>query len=364
MNSLPEEIRIADIAKELERQWEQQQAENQTRASLFNLILYSHEKRRAANLQDFVGSIIEKFPCRIISIQGDRGSAQNYLRVSVSNIVTSKGEVSIACDQILIEVSASQIARVPFIVLPHLISDLPVYLLWGQDPTRETELLPHFKPYAERLIFDSESMENLPHFSKAILEMMDEWKMEISDFNWIVISSWRDALARIFDSEVKVQNLQEARCLRIAYNGAQTEWIAHPALQAIYLQAWLAALMEWKLENLSLLEGGKAILSYGRTIVELIPRQDKMTPPGSLLSIEVQSDSENLFHIARRESHPQLIVHVSTQEECAMPFTLPLKDAKKGSTFLREVLYRGAGCHYRQTLAKIHEMGRYLEGKL
>lgn len=361
---IPEEIRIADIAKELERQWEQQQAKNQTRASLFNLILYSHERRRSANLQDFVSSIIEKFPCRIIFIQGDREPAQNYLRVSVSNIVTSKGEISIACDQILIEVSASQMARVPFIVLPHLISDLPVYLLWGQDPTREAEILPHFKPYAERLIFDSESMEDLPHFSKAILEMMDEWKMEISDLNWIVISSWRDAIARVFDSEGKVRILKEAKSVRIAYNGAKTDWITHPALQAIYLQAWLAALMDWKLDNLSLAEDSRAILSYGQTIVELIPKEDKMTPPGSLLSIEVESDTENLFHIARREHQPQLIVHVSTPEECAMPFTLPLKDSKRGSTFLRDVLYRGAGCHYRQTLSKIFEMGGFLEGKL
>lgn len=361
---IPEEIRIADIAKELERQWELQQANNQMRASLFNLILYSHEKRRSANLQDFVGSIIEKFPCRIIFIQGDRDPSQNYLRVSVSNIVTSKGESTIACDQIQIEVSASQMRRVPFIVLPHLISDLPVYLLWGQDPTRETVILPHLRPYAERLMFDSESMEDLSHFSKAILDMMEEWKTEISDLNWIVISSWRDAMARIFDTEEKVVLLSECTCIRIAYNGAKTEWIIHPALQAVYLQAWLAAQMDWNLQSLTLAEEGKAILSYGKTRVELIPQQDKMTPPGSLLSIEVQSDSENLYHISRRENQPQLMVHVSTAEECAMPFTLPLKDAKKGSTFLRDVLYRGAGCHYRQTLAKINEMGGYIQGKL
>ncbi|MCE5316860.1 MAG: glucose-6-phosphate dehydrogenase assembly protein OpcA [Parachlamydia sp.] len=361
---MPEEIRIADIAKELERQCEQQQANNQMRASLFNLILYSHEKRRAAYLQDFVGSIVEKFPCRIIFIQGDRDPDQNYLRVSVSSIVTTKGEMSIACDQIQIEVSASQMARVPFIILPHLISDLPVYLLWGQDPTRETELLPHLKPYAERLIFDSESMEDLPYFSKAILDMMGDWNMEISDLNWIVISSWRDAIARIFDSEEKVRLLQQAKNIRIVYNGAKTEWITHPALQAVYLQAWLAAQMGWKLKDVSLLDAGRAVLSYGQTIVELIPQADKMTPPGALLSIEVQSGSEDLFHIARREYQPQLIVHLSTAVECAMPFTLPLKDSKRGSTFLRDVLYRGAGCHYRQTLDKLYEMGGFIEGKL
>ena len=351
-----EEIRIADISKELQRQWEEQEAKNQIRASLFNLIIYSHEICRAECLKDFVETIIEKFPCRIIFIQADKDPSQNYSRASVSNVVTSKGEVSIACDKINVEVSMSQLKRVPYIILPHLLSDLPIYLLWGQDPTKELEILPHLHQYAKRLIFDSECAQDLSGLSQGILKMMENWNIEIFDMHWADIKCWRDVMARTFDNQDKIFQLHDTKTIRIVYNGTKTDWVAHPAIQSVYLQAWIAGQMEWKFEEAAFSEGMISVKydnEAHQIAVELVSREDPATAPGTILSVEVQTSRETLFAIERQERLPQVVVHISTPQECSMPFSLPLQDSRQSSTFLRDLLYRGSESHYQRALAMI-----------
>ncbi len=349
------EIQIADIEQELKRQWEEEEAKNQIRANLFNLIIYCHEPRRAAFFQDFVRAIVEKFPCRIIMIQKDPDPSHNSLKVSVSNVVTTKGELTLACDQITIDVTASQMARVPFIILPHFLSDLPIYLLWSQDPAQETEILPYLHSYASKLIIDSECAEDLPTFSRDILTLMSRSKIVISDMNWAAISGWRDLLARTFDNQEKIFQLHGAKTVRILYNGSTTDCIAHPKIRVLYLQAWLAAQMEWKF-----IEADQQRIKYSNNAdqltIEMIPQNDPSTTPGTIISIEINTYSDRVFAIERSKRLQQAVIHISTQEECAMPFSLPLPDPKKSSAFLREVLYRGAGSHYRRTLEKLAEL--------
>lgn len=352
-----EEIQIADISTELQRQWEEQEAKNQIRASLFNLIIYSHDVQNAEYLKNFAEAIIEKFPCRIMFIQVDQDPSHNYLRVSVSNVVTSKGEVTIACDKINIEVSVSQLKRVPYIILPHLLSDLPIYLLWGQDPSKENEILPHLHKYAKRLIFDSESAQELPEFSKMILKLMEKWKIEFADIHWIATKGWRDALTRIFDTEEKISQLHDAKIMTIHYTAANS---VHPDIQAIYLQAWIGAQMGWKVVDVYISKGIKNIkyLNGAHQIdVALIPREDAATQPGSILSFEVQTYGEVQVFIERKERLPQIVVHITTPQECAIPFSLPLLDTKQSPSFLRDLLFRSAGKHYVKTLALIARSG-------
>jgi glucose-6-phosphate dehydrogenase assembly protein OpcA len=353
-----EEILIADIDKELEKLREAEESQHQIRASLFNLILYNNEARRTAHFQEFVQAIIDIYPCRIVFIQSDSDPSHNYIRVSVSSVATSKGEVSIACDQIHVEVTASQLHRVPYLILPHLLADLPIYLLWGQDPTQPNELLTYFQRYATRIIFDSECAKNLPHFGAALSEMIASGKIEISDMNWVAIRGWRDVMARTFDNQEKIQQLHGAKNVQILYNGTRTAAISHPEIQALYLQAWLAAQMQWRFIEASLTGEVKTVKYHndGQIEIKLLSREEQTTQPGTILAIDVETYGKRLFSIARKERLNQVVVHLSTQEECAMPFSLPLQDSKRGPTFLRDLLYRGAGSHYKNTLGMIAQI--------
>ncbi|HAB99095.1 MAG TPA: hypothetical protein DCE71_04665 [Parachlamydiales bacterium] len=101
------------IEKQLQSIWEALVKENKMRASLFNLIVYTHLSARTDYFRSIVQKVIEKFPCRILFISFDPDTSQSYLKTAVSVVTPSQGETTIACDNIDIGVAGSEIEKVP-----------------------------------------------------------------------------------------------------------------------------------------------------------------------------------------------------------------------------------------------------------
>lgn len=344
-------IPINQIEAELTRLWEAEGKTNKIKACLFNLIIYTDEKRRTEYFWDVVHKVIEKYPSRIIFIEGGHPDP-NHLEVSVSNLRINKKGALIACDQITIEAGAAMQERVPFTILPLLIPDLPVYLLWGQDPTRENTILPQLLGVANRLIFDAECSKNLPTFSKKVLEQMEAMPGDVMDINWALTSGWRDVLAQIFASKAKHEQLKRFRSLKIVYNDRSTEWIHHRDIPAIYLQAWLASQLDWKATSIT-----DDTLTYasqeGPVTVQLVPLTREEIFPGSILSVEFTSHDDQCISVQRQGKLAKVAVHISTLQQCDLPYTLPLPDFRQGIAFLREIFFEKTGDHYKQMLKTI-----------
>ena len=236
----------ANIETDLASLWDSLRESNKIRACLFNLILYVHEKERIRYYEDIIQTIVEKFPCRILFIQ-NQGQSEKPLSVEVSTEAVGKrsGE-RVACDVITLKTPANQLYKIPFVILPHLVPDLSIFLLWAQDPTAENEIFPHFKEYATRIIFDSDCRGNLKEFAKKMLELTTAIKTDVVDLNWAGISRWREILAQIFETEQQIKGLYHAKEVRIAYNAKTGGHLLHPETQAIYLQGWLASCLTWK----------------------------------------------------------------------------------------------------------------------
>ena len=146
----------------------------------------------------------------------------------------------VACDQIVITSSFQNLKRIPFIVIPHLVPDLPIYLIWGQDPNCDSELLPAFEKFATRLIFDSECTQNMQQFSSQILKKIESIKIDFVDRNWALIGSWRKVLSTAFDPPEKMEALRLSKRIEITYNDRKTDFISQCETQSLYLQAWLS----------------------------------------------------------------------------------------------------------------------------
>ena len=257
--------------------------------------------------------------------------------------------------QINIDVSYKQLHRVPFIVLPHFVSDLPIYLLWGQDPTTEHMIFPHVRRYASRLIFDSDCTQNLQRFSKMILEELHHKNLEIRDINWASTGSWRDVLGRTFDTPEKIHQLHFSKNIQIIFNNHKTEVITHPEIQAIYVQGWIAAQMGWQFKSIeNRPESRRIIYNTGSNdaVVTLLPQIHHNIPPGTILSFEAASYDDH-FIVSRKEDQPKVVIHISSLEQCEMPFTLSLPDLRKGPAFLQELFYRKTSVHYQNMLKLI-----------
>ncbi len=350
------QVKITDIDKELRKLLQESKKLGKIRACLFNLIVYTQNKRRADFFKSILSAVIQKFPCRILFIQYDKQSKEDFLDITVSSENFDDGNTSFACDQVTIEVGGKHVERVPFLVTPHIVPDLPIYLLWGEDPTLESLVLPHFEPYASRLIFDTECTENLQEFSKKMLQKMDTLNYDIRDMNWGMTGPWRDVMAQVFNSADRIEQLRDAKSLLIEYNKVKVEHIQHCEMQSIYLQAWLAAELGWSLKNV-IYDEDDIVLTYKSETdeieVTLRPQANENLNSGAILGIEVSDANITKYELKRIESLRKVVVHVSTINECLLPFTLPLPNLVNGTNFMKEIFYETTSQHYRNMLQQL-----------
>lgn len=353
------DIKIPDIEKELGIASGSSAEKKQIKACLFTLIIYAHEQRRVKYLQDLVDTILDKFPCRIIFLQCSSKKDQNFLHVNVANVMSGQQGTMVACDQITIEASRDQLFRMPYIVIPHIVPDLPVYLLWSQPPFAENTIFSALQPYASRLIFDSECSDDLHHFCHEMEQTLGTLKIDVMDINWALVSNWRDMLVQMFDTQPKLHELQNCKKLCISYNDTKSETLRHPEIRAIYLQGWLASSLKWKYREAELYDQ-TLILSYASpqhpTIVALNPHTHTELPPGAIISLEITSTDNRSYYIARKQSLSQVVIHASSLEKCDVPYTLPLPDVHRGLFFMKEIFYYKLSNHYREMLQMIAQI--------
>ena len=346
-------IEIANIEEELQKLWRSQVFGNQLKAGLFNLVIYSHEARRTEYLKEMIRNFILKFPCRIIFIDHKKEAHPEQIKVSVSDRLKGADDTVAYCDQIYIEVTSAFIHRVPYIILPHFIPDLPIYLLWGQDPVYEHEILPEIEEYAVRLIYDSECNHNLKIFSTKILEKMRKSNLEFMDVSWGLITGWRDALAVCYDSEEQVIVLHSADTIQITYNAVLEDKIFHAERQAIYFQAWIASEMEWTFVE-TRKENDRNIISYNNgeknITVTLIPSHHKDLPVGQLVSVEILSDVEEISLKIQDSNPSRIIVTASTKDRCDLPFVITVADSRRGTGIMKELFFQRPSPRYKKML--------------
>ncbi len=350
------QVHIANIDHELKALWEQNKEQKHIRACLFNLIVYTQEERRKEYFQQIVSSIIQKFPCRILFIQRDIKSDKDYLYVTVTNETYVDGGTTIACDQITLQVGGIYIDRVAHIISPHIVPDLPIYLFWGEDPTHESEILPHLQDFASRLIFDTECTQDLQKFSQIMLQKLNTLDIEIMDIHWALISPWRDVIGQIFHNQQRIQQLRNAKEITIQYNKLESEHIRHSETQSLYIQAWLAHQLGWKIKSVGRKDGDITLFyetENGHLKVSLTTGLNNNLQCGAILGVKVNCGEELHISLVRQEAVRKVVVHVTTGDQCLLPYTLPLPNLKRGFNFIKEIFYESTSEHYQNMLQQL-----------
>lgn len=323
------------------------------KASLFNFIVYIPTKERSQYFYDIIQTVLERFPCRIILIENDPGYSKN-VAVQSTTTTTSQGESSIICDRIRIQAGGKNLAVVPFLILPQLLPDLPIYLFWGEDPSLEKIILPQLSDYASRLIFDSDGITNLQDFCPKILAVSKEFSCDIVDTNWARFAGWRRILTQLFDTEGEIETLRNSKEINIIYNGPQTSSFNPLMLQALYFQAWLATQLEWKFLGKTKKENSIQFnYSYQdkKITVNFKGEPTNKFTPAALLSVEINSYDSHHFACKRLELSPLKVrVEMSSMECCRIPLNLPLTSRNSGFSFVREILYSPTSDHYLKML--------------
>ncbi len=292
-----------------------------------------------------VSPLIEKYPCRILFIEGvmepDADVCQTFCLAPSPEQEKFLGK----SDRMVIRVSKQNLSKAPLLVLPYLIPDLPVFLIWGQDPTKENNILPTFLNVATRLVFDNDSISNLCEFAESMLEILDTLDIDFMDVDWAHISGIRAAIGTIFNNESYFNKLKNAKKISLTYTHVAGSPMQHQDRRAIYLQGWLAALLGWKFKSA---DGNR--IQYENHEVILI-KEEKETGAGGEIKI---IDVDQIMHIESLKAAATPLLRVSPSDSPS--YQLPIPNMQRGLAFIKEIFYHPITIHYRKTLEMISRM--------
>ncbi len=147
---------------------------NNSKACLFNLIVFCQAEQCSIFLRTYINQLSQKFPFRLINIELSTDS-------KIKDIDVKQG--SNAEDQIFITTPKKHLKDVPLLILPYLIPDLPIYLLWGEDPTEENNIFPEALKYSSRVFFDSSTPDDLQKFARKLTNLHKDSQIGLIDLN-------------------------------------------------------------------------------------------------------------------------------------------------------------------------------------
>ena len=328
----------------------------QPQAHLFNLIIYTQKNKRTDYIRKIADQITHKFPSRILFISVESQAQSDFIEITKQELQTD----GINCNLLEIKSSEKNQERIPFIILPHLVTDLPVYVLWTEDPAQDNPLSYTLENLASRLICDSESTSNLPQFAKLLLQHLEKSKCAIADLNWARMEKIREVLSMTFHSTDRLEQLKNTQSIHICYNALASEFFSHPNIQAIYLQTWLSQQMQWERKEIKK-EKDKLLFVYnnqGKELnITLEGVQKEGLSPGSIVSLDITTSGQEHFAFKRDPKVPnQIILENSSADKCGLPYTFIFPKGEAGASLVKEIFHRGTSAHFLKVLQNITTM--------
>lgn len=314
----------------------------------FNLILYVKKSQHSLYQDKIISPLTNKFPSRIIFIieDDDENSAQkNYLDIKVQPMSTSN-----QCEIIFINVSGIYRERIPFLIYPNLISDLPIYLLWTLPIIPNISILKSISKLVSRIIFDASTTPNLHEFFSSIFSCYKNSNSCIADISWTAISSWRKLISNFFDCPETLQGLSSAEKIIITYvsdDKQENKNEFNPnKIQALYLQSWLVTSLNWQLENLQVKNTFKiSYINNNKTNTQIFikPIIQDCLEIGSIKSIEIfPSICSGTYYFQRVSSKEQMSLNSSENhknKECIYPKKNFIISLEEGLEIIQEVFF-------------------------
>jgi glucose-6-phosphate dehydrogenase assembly protein OpcA len=351
-------VDVPEIEQELEHIWESLESPNKTKAALFNLLVYAQDPQHVEYVRQGTARILNKYPCRVIYILENPATEEDFLRAEVSVETIGTEEQPVSCDKIQIEFGGKERERVPFVLLPHILPDLPVFLWWTGNPSPYNRLFDLLEAQIDRIIFDPDTLDNLAEYASTTLALLHHFEGYASDLNWSLIEGWRAALAQTFHNEEHVAQLQKSEMIALAYCEHEAGGPRDPRLPAVYLQAWLAAQLGWRFQEVSRHEE-RTRFTYRNgdqpVHITLHPQHNEALPYGTITRLETDSREHYHYAVVLESDLNYLRVERSNTTRCDLPYSLHIGSINRDRALVREIFSHGTSVHYQHALQMLAE---------
>ncbi len=216
-----EDVSIAQIERELARlrmESSEEGAQPNLRTSVMTHIAWAPPAWQGA-AEETLSGMAERHPSRTLLLV-PRPDAPDGLDAQVSIRCFPVGDRAVCGEVIELTLRGGHAAAPASIVLPLLISDLPVFCRWRGRPEWESPAFEQLVAIVDRLIVDSTEWDwaDLPEAYGRLAELFD--KVVVSDIAWERTERWRSLLASLWPG------VGEVRTIRVHGTPAQGQLVA------------------------------------------------------------------------------------------------------------------------------------------
>jgi len=161
------------------------------------------DKARAA-----LAGMAERHPSRTVLLVPEPDFGMNRIDASVAleRYEVPASDRNVVSEVIELRLKGARAKAPASIVLPLLISDLPVFLRWRGLPPWGSQELDQLLGIVDRLIVDSTEWDDLPVAYGHLVELFE--RVAVSDIAWARTSRWRHLLASLWPDIADVNRIR------------------------------------------------------------------------------------------------------------------------------------------------------------
>ncbi len=218
------------------------------RACVLNLVIFADSGTRLAPVTDVITKLTWSYPCRAIVLVSEPQNPTNDMQASISTHCQqpSPNAKKVCCEQITIRGLGQGSERLPSMVLPSLVPDLPVVLWWPGDPTMDGQTFERLLEDTDRFISDSSHFADPIRSLNQLANLIEARpRLAISDFNWARLTPWRGLVAQFFDEPQMLPYLSNVDSIEVEYVVAAANEQPNLAM-SLLLTSWLADKLGWQ----------------------------------------------------------------------------------------------------------------------
>ncbi|HKA02349.1 MAG TPA: glucose-6-phosphate dehydrogenase assembly protein OpcA [Candidatus Solibacter sp.] len=222
------------ILKELAALWVEEGKQGGAgvlRACSMTLIVIAEESEDSVAIGETIASLMPEHPARAILVRLLPGNERALSEHVYQQCWRPFGQrQQICCEQIELSASDAALGDLPSVLLPLVVSDLPV-ILWCRSPRliqmAEFEDLARL---ATRVVVDSAAFADA---KQAMARLVQEQSrgLWVADLTWTRLTRWREMLARTFENREYLARLQQIEHVAVSF-GPKYETAAR------YMGAW------------------------------------------------------------------------------------------------------------------------------
>jgi glucose-6-phosphate dehydrogenase assembly protein OpcA len=217
-----------------------------TRTQVLNLVAYADDAATMERIVATLAALVDHHPSRtIVAMLNSRGGAEMDARVQVDCRPMGTTGLRVCSEHVIVEASPRALRRVPNVVLPLLVGDLPVVFWWPGEPALREPLLYDLLRPANRFVVDTLGFVHVER-SLVTLDALRHRPgvgVDLADLNWGRLLPWRELVAQFWDVPSWRAHLHRVDLVEIEL-GKPADGRSNRA-QALLLAGWLASRLRW-----------------------------------------------------------------------------------------------------------------------